>query len=107
MFSQDLENSIRNHSEERLDKIQELGNELIEHECMAASISAEVTAIIDRWDTLLSQVCFIGFSRKLNLFLLQIGPKMCFYKFKNVYLIQSKREWDYIHTYQSQFIYKN
>ncbi|XP_031638599.1 dystrophin, isoforms A/C/F/G/H isoform X4 [Contarinia nasturtii] len=48
----DLENSIRNHSEERLDKIKELGNELIEHECMAASIMADVKSVTDRWNLL-------------------------------------------------------
>lgn len=52
----DLENSMRNHSEERLDKIKELGNELIEHECMADTILADVKAVTDRWDTLQHQV---------------------------------------------------
>lgn len=53
---QDLENSIRNHSEERLDKIKELGNELIEHECMAESILADVKSVTDRWDLLQQKV---------------------------------------------------
>lgn len=52
----DLENSMRNHSEERLEKIKELGNELIEHECMADSVAADVKAVTDRWDTLQHQV---------------------------------------------------
>lgn len=54
--SQDLENSIRNHSEQRLDKIRGLSNELIEHECMAITIAADVNAVVDRWNALLSQV---------------------------------------------------
>lgn len=55
-LAQDLENSMRNHSEERLDKIKELGNELIEHECMADTIMADVKAVTDRWETLQHQV---------------------------------------------------
>lgn len=56
MSIKDLENSMRNHSDERLEKIKELGNELIEYECMADSISADVKAVTDRWDTLQHQV---------------------------------------------------
>ncbi|XP_055309630.1 dystrophin, isoforms A/C/F/G/H-like, partial [Sitodiplosis mosellana] len=48
----DLENSIRNHSEKRLNKIKELGNELIGHNCMAESIKVDVKSVIDRWDIL-------------------------------------------------------
>lgn len=49
-----MENSIRNHSEERLEKIKELGDELIEHGCMADIIAADVKSFSDRW-TLLQQ----------------------------------------------------
>lgn len=55
-FLQDLENSIRNHPDERLEKIQELGNEIIEHDCMTESITDEVETIIDRWNLLQHQV---------------------------------------------------
>lgn len=53
---QDLENSIRNHSEERLEKIKELGHELIEHECMAETILKDVKSISERWDLLQQKV---------------------------------------------------
>lgn len=53
---QDLENSIRNHSEERLGKIKELGNELIEYECMAESVRSELQSVSDRWDLLQHKV---------------------------------------------------
>lgn len=49
-----MENSIRNHSEERLEKIKELGDELIDHGCMADIIAADVKSFSDRW-TLLQQ----------------------------------------------------
>ncbi|XP_037924851.1 dystrophin, isoforms A/C/F/G/H isoform X9 [Hermetia illucens] len=48
----DLENKIRNHSDDRLDKIQEIGNELIELGFMADSIKSEVKTLVDRWDHL-------------------------------------------------------
>lgn len=54
--SQDLENSIRNHSEERLEKIEELGNELIEYECMIECVTADVKSVTERWNQLQHQV---------------------------------------------------
>lgn len=68
-FSKDLENSIRNHPEERLEKIQELGNELIDHDCMAESIIADVKSITDRWHLLQHQVKndFIFFIKNLRI----------------------------------------
>ncbi|XP_054725121.1 dystrophin, isoforms A/C/F/G/H-like [Anastrepha obliqua] len=45
----DLENVLRAHSEEWLEKIQEIGNELIEDEFMANSIRAEIDGIVERW----------------------------------------------------------
>lgn len=51
-----MENSIRNHSEERLEKIKELGSELIEHGCMAESVTADVKSVSDRWDLLQHKV---------------------------------------------------
>ncbi|XP_067614380.1 dystrophin, isoforms A/C/F/G/H isoform X10 [Eurosta solidaginis] len=48
----DLENVLRAHSNEWLDKIQEIGNELIEHEFMASSIRAEIDGIVERWTKL-------------------------------------------------------
>lgn len=53
---QDLENSIRNHSEERLEKINELSAELIDHECMSESITADVKSFTDRWQNLHQKV---------------------------------------------------
>ncbi|XP_050330291.1 dystrophin, isoforms A/C/F/G/H isoform X4 [Bactrocera neohumeralis] len=48
----DLENVLRAHSDEWLEKIQEIGNELIEHEFMASSIRAEIEGIVERWTQL-------------------------------------------------------
>lgn len=57
-FDQDLENSLRNHPEERLEKIEELGNEIVGHQCMAESILADVKSLTDRWNSLQNQVGF-------------------------------------------------
>lgn len=51
-----MENSIRNHSEERMEKIKELGDELIEHECMADSIRADIESLTERWNLLQNKV---------------------------------------------------
>lgn len=56
---QDLENNIRNHSDDRLDKIQEIASELVEHKIMVDSISSEVQNITERWNLLQHQVCDI------------------------------------------------
>ncbi|XP_055693426.1 dystrophin, isoforms A/C/F/G/H isoform X2 [Lutzomyia longipalpis] len=51
----DLENCIRNHSEERLEKIQEIGNELVDLQFMAQTITDDVRAVVDRWNLLQHQ----------------------------------------------------
>lgn len=56
LLYQDLENNIRNHSDERLEKIQEIGGELVEHNIMTESISDEVQRITERWNQLQHQV---------------------------------------------------
>ncbi|XP_036335017.1 dystrophin, isoforms A/C/F/G/H [Rhagoletis pomonella] len=48
----DLENVLRAHSDEWVEKIQEIGNELIENEFMADSIRAEIDGIVERWTKL-------------------------------------------------------
>lgn len=59
-----MENSLRNHREERLEKIEELGNEIVGHQCMAESILADVKSVTDRWNSLQNQVSFeCGFAR--------------------------------------------
>lgn len=63
---QDLENSIRNHNEERLEKIQELGDELCDHECMVATIVADLKTIMDRWNLLHNQVSRMVFHVQTN-----------------------------------------
>ncbi|KAL9896526.1 dystrophin isoform 9-T15 [Glossina fuscipes fuscipes] len=45
----DLENVLRGHSDDWLEKIQEIGQELIAHEFMADSIRQDIDAIADRW----------------------------------------------------------
>ncbi|XP_059621292.1 dystrophin, isoforms A/C/F/G/H isoform X2 [Phlebotomus argentipes] len=51
----DLENSIRNHPDERLEKIQEIGNELVELQFMAQAITDEVHQVVERWNLLQHQ----------------------------------------------------
>jgi len=49
IFLKDLENILRAHSDDWLDKIQEIGSELIEHEFMIESIRKEIDTTMDRW----------------------------------------------------------
>ncbi|XP_068153853.1 dystrophin, isoforms A/C/F/G/H isoform X4 [Drosophila tropicalis] len=51
----DLENVLRSHSEEWLDKIQEIGNELIDNEFMAESMRKDIDGIVHRWTQLQQQ----------------------------------------------------
>ncbi|XP_032576512.1 dystrophin, isoforms A/C/F/G/H isoform X11 [Drosophila sechellia] len=51
----DLENVLRSHSEEWLDKIQEIGNELIDNEFMAHSIRRDIDETVQRWTQLQQQ----------------------------------------------------
>nr|NP_001036724.1 dystrophin, isoform C [Drosophila melanogaster]AAF55675.2 dystrophin, isoform C [Drosophila melanogaster]AAG17395.1 dystrophin-like protein DYS [Drosophila melanogaster] len=51
----DLENVLRSHSEEWLDKIQEIGNELIDNEFMADSIRRDIDETVQRWTQLQQQ----------------------------------------------------
>ncbi|TMW54019.1 hypothetical protein DOY81_000887, partial [Sarcophaga bullata] len=48
----DLENVLRGHSDDWLEKIQEIGHELITHEFMADSIRQEINIIVERWTQL-------------------------------------------------------
>lgn len=52
---QDLENVLRAHSEEWLDKIQEIGNELIDNEFMADVMRKDIDGIVVRWTKLQQQ----------------------------------------------------
>lgn len=74
---------MRNHSDERLDKIKELGNELIEYECMADSVLADVKAVTDRWDTLQHQVsyCYIAPARCFQAY--RLNGSFCMYYLNN------------------------
>lgn len=56
-FKKDLENYIRNHPEIRLEKIQEIGKQLIESNIMTQSIQADVESLTSRWESLNNQVC--------------------------------------------------
>ncbi|XP_017060707.1 dystrophin, isoforms A/C/F/G/H isoform X6 [Drosophila ficusphila] len=51
----DLENVLRSHSEEWLEKIQEIGNELIDNEFMANSMRRDIDDIVQRWTQLQQQ----------------------------------------------------
>lgn len=46
---------MRSHSEEWLDKIQEIGNELIDNEFMADSMRRDIDDIVQRWTQLQQQ----------------------------------------------------
>ncbi|XP_037038480.1 dystrophin, isoforms A/C/F/G/H isoform X6 [Bradysia coprophila] len=51
----DLENNIRNHSDDRLEKIQEIASELVDHKIMVDSITSEAQNITERWNLLQHQ----------------------------------------------------
>ncbi|XP_076177445.1 dystrophin, isoforms A/C/F/G/H isoform X5 [Ptiloglossa arizonensis] len=51
----DLENYIRNHPELRLEKIQEIGKQLIESNIMTQSIQTDVESLTNRWESLNNQ----------------------------------------------------
>ncbi|XP_076382433.1 dystrophin isoform X7 [Megalopta genalis] len=51
----DLENYIRNHPEMRLEKIQEIGKQLIESNIMTQSIQSDVESLTNRWENLNNQ----------------------------------------------------
>ncbi|XP_041630401.1 dystrophin, isoforms A/C/F/G/H isoform X5 [Drosophila kikkawai] len=51
----DLENVLRSHSEEWLEKIQEIGAELIDNEFMADSMRGDIDGIVQRWTQLQQQ----------------------------------------------------
>lgn len=53
----DLENYIRNHPESRLEKIQEIGKQLIDSNIMTHSIETDVEGLTNRWENLNKQVC--------------------------------------------------
>lgn len=53
----DLENYIRNHPESRLEKIQEIGKQLIDSNIMTHSIEMDVEGLTNRWENLDKQVC--------------------------------------------------
>ncbi|XP_064549814.1 dystrophin, isoforms A/C/F/G/H isoform X9 [Drosophila montana] len=48
----DLENVLRAHSDEWLDKIQEIGNELIDNEFMGDVMRQDIDGIVERWTKL-------------------------------------------------------
>ncbi|XP_072751354.1 dystrophin, isoforms A/C/F/G/H isoform X4 [Anoplolepis gracilipes] len=48
----DLENYIRNHPESRLEKIQEIGKQLIDSNIMTHSIETDVEGLTNRWENL-------------------------------------------------------
>ncbi|XP_028047173.1 dystrophin, isoforms A/C/F/G/H isoform X3 [Monomorium pharaonis] len=51
----DLENYIRNHPESRLEKIQEIGKQLIDSNIMIQSIETDVEGLTNRWENLNKQ----------------------------------------------------
>ncbi|XP_032597632.1 dystrophin, isoforms A/C/F/G/H isoform X2 [Drosophila grimshawi] len=51
----DLENVLRAHSDEWLDKIQEIGNELIDNEFMADVMRQDIDKMVERWTKLQQQ----------------------------------------------------
>lgn len=55
-LEKDLENYIRNHPELKLEKIQEIGKQLIESNIMTQSIQTDVENLTSRWESLNNQV---------------------------------------------------
>jgi len=55
-YIKDLENYIRNHPESRLEKIQEIGKQLIDSNIMTHSIETDVEGLTNRWENLNKQV---------------------------------------------------
>ncbi|XP_017140996.1 dystrophin, isoforms A/C/F/G/H isoform X8 [Drosophila miranda] len=51
----DLENVLRSHSDEWLEKIQEIGTELIDNEFMAETMRKDIQDMVDRWNVLQQQ----------------------------------------------------
>ncbi|XP_034660508.1 dystrophin, isoforms A/C/F/G/H isoform X13 [Drosophila subobscura] len=51
----DLENVLRSHSDEWLEKIQEIGTELIDNEFMAETMRKDIQDMVDRWNKLQQQ----------------------------------------------------
>ncbi|XP_034131909.1 dystrophin, isoforms A/C/F/G/H isoform X20 [Drosophila guanche] len=51
----DLENVLRSHSDEWLEKIQEIGTELIDNEFMAETMRKDIQDMVDRWTKLQQQ----------------------------------------------------
>ncbi|XP_032668823.1 dystrophin, isoforms A/C/F/G/H-like isoform X7 [Odontomachus brunneus] len=51
----DLENYIRNHPESRLEKIQEIGKQLVDSNIMTHSIETDVEGLTNRWENLNKQ----------------------------------------------------
>lgn len=51
-----MENYIRNHPEQRLERIQSLGKKLVDDHIMAETTQADVEAITTRWSQLSQQV---------------------------------------------------
>lgn len=56
MLFKDLENYIRNHPESRLEKIQEIGKQLVDSNIMTHSIEMDVEGLTNRWEHLNKQV---------------------------------------------------
>lgn len=89
---QDLENSLRNHPEERLEKIEELGNEIVGHQCMADSILADVKLVFDRWKCLQNQVRFECFCSSVQLCMLIRIIKFSFFFPHDAKFIQKQKQ---------------
>lgn len=47
-----MENVLRGHSDDWLEKIQEIGQELMAHEFMSDGIRRDIEAIVERWNQL-------------------------------------------------------
>ncbi|XP_028157710.1 dystrophin, isoforms A/C/F/G/H-like [Ostrinia furnacalis] len=69
----DLENYLQNHSDERLARIQDIGEQLVGAHIMPAWIRAQVRAVSDAWDTHRAQVagrqvstCYTGWNYLQN-----------------------------------------
>ena len=58
-YIQDLENYLRNHSESRVEKLKEIGEDLITLDFMKENINSELQTVSERWDLLHHQVSVV------------------------------------------------
>lgn len=57
LYFQDLENYLKDHTETKIKRIEEIGSHLRADCIMPDSVQSDVKTLMERWDLLRSQVC--------------------------------------------------